>query len=48
MRTESEAFQKFLDVFPEGSVLLIDTYNVRSAIQRDYRRRAEAGGRPAR
>ncbi|MGC2333237.1 MAG: nicotinate phosphoribosyltransferase [Candidatus Acidiferrales bacterium] len=38
--TEPEAFQKFLDVFPKGSVLLIDTYNVRSAI-----REIIAGGR---
>jgi nicotinate phosphoribosyltransferase len=38
--TEPEAFQRFLDVFPEGSVLLIDTYDVRSAI-----REIIAGGR---
>jgi nicotinate phosphoribosyltransferase len=38
--TEPEAFQKFLDVFPEGSVLLIDTYDVRKAV-----REIVAGGR---
>ena len=30
--TEAEAFSNFLDAFPEGSVLLVDTYNVRRAI----------------
>jgi nicotinate phosphoribosyltransferase len=30
--TEPEAFQKFLDVFPEGSVLLLDTYDVHKAV----------------
>jgi len=29
---EEEAFAKFLDVFPEQSVLLVDTYDVRTAI----------------
>ena len=30
--TEAEAFSRFLDAFPEGSVLLVDTYNVRRAV----------------
>jgi nicotinate phosphoribosyltransferase len=30
---ESEAFRRFLDAFPEGSVLLVDTYNVRHAVK---------------
>jgi nicotinate phosphoribosyltransferase len=38
--TEPEAFQKFLDVFPEGSVLLLDTYDVHKAV-----REILAGGR---
>jgi nicotinate phosphoribosyltransferase len=38
--SEPEAFQKFLEVFPEGSVLLIDTYNVHNAV-----REIIAGGR---
>jgi nicotinate phosphoribosyltransferase len=38
--TEPEAFQKFLDVFPEGSVLLLDTYDVHKAV-----REIIAGGR---
>ncbi|MGA2510482.1 MAG: nicotinate phosphoribosyltransferase [Candidatus Acidiferrales bacterium] len=31
---ESEAFGHFLDVFPEGSVLLVDTYDVRGAVKK--------------
>ena len=31
---EEEAFAKFLDVFPEQSVLLVDTYEVRAAIDK--------------
>ena len=31
---EEEAFAKFLDIFPEQSVLLVDTYDVRAAIDR--------------
>ena len=31
---ESEAFSEFLDVFPEQSVLLVDTYEVRRAIEK--------------
>lgn len=38
--TEPEAFEKFLDVFPEGSVLLLDTYDVHKAV-----REIIAGGR---
>ena len=30
---EAEAFAHFLDAFPEGSVLLVDTYNVRRAVK---------------
>lgn len=30
--TESEAFRHFLDAFPEGGVLLVDTYDVRNAV----------------
>jgi nicotinate phosphoribosyltransferase len=38
--TEPEAFRKFLEVFPEGSVLLLDTYDVHKAV-----REIIAGGR---
>ena len=31
---ESEAFRTFLDVFPEHSTLLVDTYDVRNAIEK--------------
>ena len=31
--TEREAFQHFLDAFPEGAVLLLDTYDVRNAVK---------------
>jgi len=31
---ESEAFSDFLDVFPEESTLLVDTYNVHAAIEK--------------
>jgi len=31
---EGEAFRNFLDTFPEGSVLLVDTYNVRNAVRK--------------
>jgi len=31
---ESEAFSRFLDVFPEQSTLLVDTYDVRAAIEK--------------
>jgi nicotinate phosphoribosyltransferase len=31
---EAEAFSHFLDTFPEGSVLLVDTYNVRNAVRK--------------
>jgi nicotinate phosphoribosyltransferase len=41
--TEPEAFQKFLDVFPEGSVLLIDTYDVHNAVREILR----GGRKPA-
>jgi nicotinate phosphoribosyltransferase len=31
---EGEAFGTFLDAFPEGSVLLVDTYDVRNAVKK--------------
>ncbi len=31
---EGEAFRNFLDAFPEGSVLLVDTYDVRNAVRK--------------
>ncbi len=31
---EEEAFQRFLDVFPKHAVLLVDTYDVRAAVER--------------
>lgn len=31
---EVEAFRNFLDVFPEQSTLLVDTYDVRAAIDK--------------
>jgi len=31
---EAEAFEHFLDTFPEGSVLLVDTYDVRNAVRK--------------
>lgn len=31
---ESEAFGHFLDAFPEGAYLLVDTYNVRNAVKK--------------
>ena len=31
---EAEAFRRFLDTFPEHSILLIDTYDVRAAVKR--------------
>ncbi len=31
---EAEAFRHFLDTFPEGSVLLVDTYDVRNAVKK--------------
>jgi len=40
---EGTAFQNFLDAFPEDSVLLIDTYNVRNAIKKII----SAGRKPA-
>jgi nicotinate phosphoribosyltransferase len=40
---ESEAFARFLDVFPERATLLLDTYNVRAAL----RKIVAAGRKPA-
>lgn len=31
---ESEAFQHFLDTFPQGAVLLVDTYDVHNAVKK--------------
>ena len=31
---ESEAFRHFLETFPRGAVLLVDTYNVRNAVKK--------------
>lgn len=31
---EAEAFRTFLDAFPDGSVLLLDTYDVRNAVKK--------------
>lgn len=39
---ESEAFTRFLDVFPEQATLLLDTYNVRAAL----RKIIDAGRKP--
>ena len=36
-KTEREAFDKFLDVFPSASTLLVDTYDTRRAIERIIR-----------
>ncbi len=32
--SEEEAFGKFLDIFPEQAVLLVDTYDVRAAVEK--------------
>lgn len=40
---ESEAFARFLDVFPERATLLLDTYNVRAALKKVI----AAGRKPA-
>jgi nicotinate phosphoribosyltransferase len=32
--SEEEAFHKFLDVFPEHAILLVDTYDVRAAVEK--------------
>jgi nicotinate phosphoribosyltransferase len=34
---EGEAFRNFLDTFPRGSVLLVDTYDVRNAVRKIIR-----------
>ncbi len=31
---EEEAFEKFLDIYPEHAVLLVDTYDVRAAVEK--------------
>ena len=32
--SEEEAFRKFLDIFPDDAVLLVDTYDVRAAVEK--------------
>jgi nicotinate phosphoribosyltransferase len=43
-KDEAEAFSRFLDAFPEGSVLLVDTYNVRNAVKTILRLKRKPGG----
>jgi nicotinate phosphoribosyltransferase len=43
-RDEAEAFGHFLDAFPEGSVLLVDTYNVHNAVKTIIRMKRKPGG----
>ena len=45
---EAEAFQHFLDAFPEGAVLLVDTYDVRNAVKDNHRHGPQARRRAAR
>ena len=45
---EEEAFGKFLDVFPDQAVLLVDTYDVRAAVETDYCHGAQTQRRAAR
>ncbi|HUJ32912.1 MAG TPA: nicotinate phosphoribosyltransferase [Candidatus Acidoferrum sp.] len=42
--TEAEAFRYFLDAFPEGAVLLLDTYDVRNAVKTIIAMRRKPGG----
>jgi nicotinate phosphoribosyltransferase len=41
---EGEAFSHFLDAFPDGSVLLVDTYNVRNAVKTIIQLNRKPGG----
>jgi len=41
---ESEAFDSFLDVFPEQATLLLDTYNVRAALRKIIARGRKPAG----
>jgi len=41
---ESDAFDHFMDTFPEGSVLLVDTYNVRNAVKKIIARGRKPAG----
>lgn len=41
---ESEAFDRFLDVFPEQATLLLDTYNVRAALRKIIARGRKPAG----
>lgn len=41
---ESEAFARFLDVFPERATLLLDTYNVRGALKKVIAAGRKPGG----
>ncbi len=45
---EDEAFQKFVDVFHGETTLLVDTYDVRAAIERLIHMRLQASWRAAR
>ncbi|HEV2388808.1 MAG TPA: nicotinate phosphoribosyltransferase [Candidatus Acidoferrales bacterium] len=42
--TEAEAFARFLDVFPDSSTLLVDTYDTRRAIERIVRQGRKPAG----
>lgn len=41
---ESQAFDRFLDVFPEHATLLLDTYDVRGALRKIIARRRKPAG----
>jgi nicotinate phosphoribosyltransferase len=41
---EAEAFRRFLDAFPEDSVLLLDTYDVRGAVKKIVAMRRKPAG----
>src|SRR5258708_36354078 len=41
---EAEAFQRFLDIFPDHAVLLVDTYDVRAAVEKIISAGRKPGG----
>ncbi len=43
-KTEEEAFSRFLDVFPQTSTLLVDTYDTRRAVERIIRMERKPSG----